>query len=67
MMYSIGLNIGEDGDIRDVHPDLAAARAGVAPGMKIVTVGGKPYSLDEITRAAQRHGVPVQMKQRCLK
>jgi predicted metalloprotease with PDZ domain len=40
---SVGLLIGE-GKVLDVVPDSAAAKAGVAPGVKIVAVNGRDYT-----------------------
>jgi predicted metalloprotease with PDZ domain len=40
-MFSIGLTLKEGGTIKDVVPELPAARAGAAPGMKVVAVNGR--------------------------
>ena len=44
MGYSIGLRLNEDGSIADVIEGMAAAKAGVGPGMKVLAVNGKAYS-----------------------
>jgi predicted metalloprotease with PDZ domain len=44
MGYSIGLRLNEDGSIADVIEGMAAAKAGIGPGMKILAVNGKVYS-----------------------
>jgi predicted metalloprotease with PDZ domain len=41
---SIGLFINSEGKVVDVVPDGPAAKAGVAPGMKLVAVNGRKYS-----------------------
>ena len=41
---SIGLLLGEDGKVADIVPDGPAAKAGIAPGMKLVAVNGRRYS-----------------------
>ena len=46
LMYSIGAMFKEDGGVMDVNPNLEAAKAGLAPGMKILTVNGRPWSTD---------------------
>jgi predicted metalloprotease with PDZ domain len=54
MGYSIGLRLGEDGSVADVIEGMAAARAGIGPGMKILAVNGKAYSpavLRDVVRA----------------
>jgi len=43
LLYSIGLRLNGDGII-DVLPEMPAARAGIGPGMRVVTVNGKEYS-----------------------
>jgi hypothetical protein len=49
--YSIGLIAKEDGIIGDVIPDSPAARAGIGPGMKIVAVGGRRFTVDALRDA----------------
>jgi predicted metalloprotease with PDZ domain len=51
LSYSIGLIVGADGAVLDVNPELPAAKAGLAPGMKIVGVNGRAWS-GEALRAA---------------
>jgi predicted metalloprotease with PDZ domain len=46
MGYSIGLRLNEDGSIADVIEGMAAAKAGIGPGMKILAVNGKAYSAE---------------------
>ena len=41
--YSIGLRLNGDGSIIDVLPEMAAAQAGLGPGMRVVTVNGQEY------------------------
>lgn len=48
---SIGLFISSEGKVLDVVPDGAVAKAGVAPGMKLVAVNGRKYS-DTALKAA---------------
>jgi predicted metalloprotease with PDZ domain len=47
---SIGLSIG-DGKVLDVVPESAAAKAGLAPGMKVVAVNGRKFSAEELKLA----------------
>jgi predicted metalloprotease with PDZ domain len=44
LMPSIGVMIGGEGKVADVVPDSPAAKAGIAPGMKLVAVNGRKYS-----------------------
>ncbi len=41
---SVGVLIGAEGKVLDVVPDGPAAKAGIAPGMKLVAVNGRKYS-----------------------
>ncbi|HSS45571.1 MAG TPA: PDZ domain-containing protein, partial [Thermoanaerobaculia bacterium] len=53
--FSIGFTVGQDGTIPDVIPDSPAARAGVAPGMKLVAVNGRRWDRDsQVLRDAVR-------------
>lgn len=54
MGFSIGLRLNEDGSIADVIEGMAASKAGVGPGMKVLAVNGKAYSpevLRDVVRA----------------
>ncbi|MEN3330591.1 MAG: hypothetical protein V7638_5398 [Acidobacteriota bacterium] len=51
LMYSIGAMLKEDGGVMDVNPNLEAARAGLAPGMKVITVNGRAWSTDVLHEA----------------
>ena len=64
LMYSIGAMFKEDGGVMDVNPNLEAARAGLAPGMKILTVNGRPWStevLHEAITAAKSSTTPIDL------
>ena len=50
-LYSVGLLVGAEGDIRDVNPDLAAGKAGLSPGMIIRKINGNEFSLDAFRSA----------------
>ena len=41
---SIGVVLGDAGKITDVVPDQPAAKAGLAPGMKLIAVNGRRFS-----------------------
>lgn len=64
LLYSIGAMLKEDGSVMDVNPNLAAARAGLAPGMKIITVNGRAWSIDvlhEAITAAKSSTTPIEL------
>jgi len=64
LLYSIGAILKEDGSVLDVNPNLEAARAGLAPGMKIVSVNGRTWSMDalhEAIRAAKTNATPIEL------
>ncbi len=48
---SIGLVLGAEGGVADVIPDRAAAKAGLAPGMKVVAVNGRRFTADSLKSA----------------
>jgi len=54
LSYSIGLIVSNDGTVLDVNPELPAAKAGLAPGMKIVGVNGRAWSGDAIREAISK-------------
>ena len=45
-MYSIGLWLKLDGEIVDTIEGMAAAQAGIGPGMKVLAVNGRKFSPD---------------------
>jgi predicted metalloprotease with PDZ domain len=53
--YSIGLDLRDDGGITDTIEGLPAAKAGIGPGMKVVAVNGRKFSVD-VLRDALRAG-----------
>ncbi|OEZ63145.1 M61 family metallopeptidase [Duganella sp. HH105] len=44
LLYSLAMEVGAGGVVADVLEDGPARKAGLAPGMKIDTVNGRPYS-----------------------
>ena len=48
LSYSIGLIVNAEGMVLDVIPELPAAKAELAPGMKIVGVNGRGWSADAL-------------------
>ncbi len=58
--FSLGVTIvadgKDDGSLGDVIPGTPAAKAGLAPGMKIIAVNGRRYSAD-VLRDALKAGV----------
>jgi predicted metalloprotease with PDZ domain len=51
MSASIGLTIEKDGSIRDIVPGGPADRAGIGPGMSLVAVNARRYSVDVLRDA----------------
>ena len=66
---SLGIVVHGDGTdgpglIVDVVPEMPAAAAGVAPGSKLVAVGGRRYRLESLRdalRRAREHGEPTEL------
>lgn len=48
---SIGASIGGDGLVGDLVPGSAAAKAGLAPGMKVLAVNGRRFSTEGLKNA----------------
>lgn len=64
LSYSLGVALSKNGDVEDVIPDSPAAKAGIAPRMKILAVNERRWSknviLDAI-RAAVQSQQPIQL------
>lgn len=59
LRFSLGLTLKEDGTVADVIGSASpAAVAGLAPGMKIVAVNGRAYSLNGLKDALKAGIVP---------
>ena len=54
LRYSLGIVIDRDGIVRDVLTGSPAARAGLAPGSKILAVRGREYTSDHMTRGIEQ-------------
>jgi predicted metalloprotease with PDZ domain len=49
--FSLGLLLKEDGSVMDVNPNLPAFKAGLGPGMKILSINGRAWSTDALHAA----------------
>jgi predicted metalloprotease with PDZ domain len=59
---SLGFTIRENGSVNDVVPESIAARAGVAPGARIIAVNGRAYStarLRDVIKASKDSTTPI--------
>jgi predicted metalloprotease with PDZ domain len=62
--YSVGMFVNSDGVVRDTVEGMIAARAGIGPGMKIVAVNGRKFSLDawhDAIHAAKKSTAPIEL------
>jgi predicted metalloprotease with PDZ domain len=62
--YSIGLALNENGHIVDTVEGMAAAKAGIGPGMKLVAVNGRRFSADvlrDALKAGKNSSEPLQL------
>ena len=62
--WSIGLTIGQEGQINDVRWDGPAFKAGVSTGATLVSVNGKAYTTDvlkDAITAAKNDKTPIQL------
>ena len=46
LIYSVGLIVKDDGTLLDVSPEMPAGKAGLAPGMKLISINGRSWSSD---------------------
>jgi predicted metalloprotease with PDZ domain len=53
LSFSIGLLLDESGRVLDAIPGSPAARAGVAPGMKVIAVNGRRFTTDVVREAVK--------------
>ena len=63
-MYSLGLDLRDDGTITDATEDMPAAQAGIGPGMKLVAVNGRRYSaevLRDALKSAKNGTAPIEL------
>ncbi|HJP98226.1 MAG TPA: M61 family peptidase [Rhodanobacteraceae bacterium] len=66
-MFSIGMFLGDDGRVQDVLWQGPSFKAGLAPGMQLVSVDGRAYSmqvLHEAIAAAQKGKQPLRIQAR---
>ena len=64
MSYSIGLNLGGEGQVNDVLPGTPADAAGIGSGMKLVAVNGRAWSADLLrttVRIATTNSAPIEL------
>jgi predicted metalloprotease with PDZ domain len=62
--YSIGLWLRDDGHITDTIEGMPAAKAGVGPGMAVIAVNGKKFSVDvlhDALRATKNSSEPLEL------
>jgi C-terminal processing protease CtpA/Prc len=63
-LFSIGLQLREDGTITDTTEGMPAAIAGIGPGMKLIGVNGRHYSpeiLHNALKAGKGGNVPLEL------
>ena len=64
LMFSLGLMLKEDGTVMDANPNFPAFKAGMAPGMKIISVNGRGWSsevLQEAIASAKNSTAPIEI------
>ncbi|MGP8252605.1 MAG: M61 family metallopeptidase [Terracidiphilus sp.] len=62
--YSIGLQLGEEGQVGDAIVGGPAFKAGISSGMKVAGVNGRLYNhdlLEDAIKAAQSSGAPISL------
>lgn len=64
LFSSLGMTVRKDGTISDVIPGMPAAKAGIAPTMKLIAVDGRAWTrkrIAEALAAARSAGRPVEI------
>jgi predicted metalloprotease with PDZ domain len=64
LSYSIGLNLGTDGEIHDVLPGSPADAAGIGSGMKLVAVNERAWSAELLriaVKTAATNTAPIEL------
>jgi predicted metalloprotease with PDZ domain len=64
-MFSVGIFLDDAGKVKDVLWGGPAFKAGFAPGMKLISVNGQPYSTQALRAAivqAQKSGEPLRIQ-----
>jgi predicted metalloprotease with PDZ domain len=62
--YSLGLILNTEGGIRDTIENMVAAKAGIGPGMRIVAVNGRRFTLEglhDAIRSAKSGTAPIEL------
>ncbi len=62
--YTVGILADNDGVISDTVEGMIAAKAGIGPGMKIIAVNGRSFSLDvwhDAIHAAKTNPAPIEL------
>jgi predicted metalloprotease with PDZ domain len=63
-VFSLGLDLKEDGTVKDIVNGMVADKAGLAPGMRVIAVNGRRWSVGQLHTSlveAQRTRQPVEM------
>jgi predicted metalloprotease with PDZ domain len=63
-IYSIGLDLRDDGEITDTIEGMMAATAGIGPGMKLIAVNGHQFSpevLQDALKAGKTGSEPLEL------
>ncbi|MEP6911577.1 MAG: M61 family peptidase [bacterium] len=61
--YSLGVIVKDDGTLLDVNLEMPAGKAGLAPGMKLISINGRSWSSDtlhEAMAAAKTNATPLE-------
>jgi predicted metalloprotease with PDZ domain len=62
--FSIGLLLHEDGRVSDAIEGMVAAKAGLGPGMKVIAVNGRKFSVEvlrEAIKSAKGGSTPIEL------
>ena len=51
--FTLGLSVGGDGRVNDVILDMPAHQAGISPGMQLIAIDGRRFSLELLMKAIE--------------
>ena len=63
--YSVGFIVKDDGTLLDVNLEMPAGKAGLAPGMKLISVNGRSWSseaLRDAMAATKTNAMPLEFQ-----
>jgi len=64
LSFSLGLNLGSDGNVNDVLPGTPADQVGIGPAMKLMAVNGRRWTAENLraaVKSAATNSAPIEL------